>query len=133
MANPNIGLLIYKFKCNTLSAKEGKVLEAWVAESSANKLFFDQALDNDELLQQYIEKRRIIGLSDKKYVWKRMLAEGIVSKPKIFWLSGWRKYSIAATLLIGLTLVWYIVFRPAAPSVADIVKNDTITNIVPGS
>lgn len=131
MANPNIGLLIYKFKRNKISSKERGVLDAWVAESEKNKLFFEQALDSDELLQQYSERRRIIGLSDKKDVWHRMLAAGVVSKPKLYWLSGWRKYSVAATLLVGLTVVCYVLLNQPEKK-TDVVKAPVVSSIVPG-
>lgn len=133
--NEQIGLLIYKHVSEEISVEEKTILENWIAESSDNKVFFEEAMNSEEILKEIIERHKIVSEEDKERAWSKMVSGGLVPtlatiiKP---WWTWWRFSMAAAGLIIVLLGSYLLLYKSKSTQGDGALTEVKRTDISPG-
>lgn len=129
--------LLYKHIREDLTAQESVRLQNWVQQSEKNRQFFDKASNSKILLENVNIKRESLQEMDLDKAWQELKNLGweLPDEPEGRVISfNWRRYAVAASLLIIALAGAYLWLKPVNKKPAEIattpkeIKNDVLPN-----
>jgi transmembrane sensor len=127
--------LIYRHIRQELTNDEASELQAWIHESEKNRLFFERAVDANQLMEEIHSREEQDLFLDEDKAWEKFQSLGlhaITNRGSIFRIVWW-KYA-AAVILLLVCVTYFIMLRNEKGE--SIVKtenaNKTISDKEPG-
>lgn len=129
--------LLYKYIREDISTEESVRLQNWVQQSGKNQQFFDKASNTKLLLENVSIKRESLQQVDLDQAWQELKNLGweLPEEPEVKVIPfNWRKYAVAASLLIVVLAGAYLWLKPVNKQPAEIattpkeIKNDVLPN-----
>lgn len=118
--------LISKYLKDELSPEEQGALEQWLSESEANRILLKRFREDDDFIME--EMTQYTNIIDTKGMWQKVMLRmnGEAPVPAKVRPLPWKKYMVAAVLLVAIGACWYFIAlrdKDAAP----VVQNDQQT------
>lgn len=124
--------LLYKYIREELTDEESVRLQNWVSQSEENKRFFERATDNNYMLEQARSKAANLKAIDLEKEWEQLKAMGWQQPAAKLVLFNWRRFAIAASLLVFTITGAYMWFKSVKTS-EEIVALPVQPEVVPNT